>query len=223
MRHRPAIQRLASGLSLALLLLAGCQRASYSFQPPRVSSADVKVSINAAAPALADTAAAAAPSDLRVVGPATARPVAAGHRHLHWRHVRPAVATPVLKKRHQPAFAPRHPEKTRAARALVAPDEPKPYHKGVAFALAVVLGFLCAHLFYLGRNRGGFRYLLFALACATLCFIAVPVGTSAFVGGGLGGAIVALYILLAGLIGLAYTYLNALADGVRILQGKLTR
>ena len=131
----------------------------------------------------------------------------------------------MLEKRHQPAFAPRHPEKTLAspARVLTAPDDPNPYHKGVAFALAVVLGFLGAHLFYLGRKRDGFRYLLFSLACATLCFIAVPVGTSAFVGGGLGGAVVALYILLAGLIGLAYTYLNALADGVRILQGKLRR
>jgi TM2 domain-containing membrane protein YozV len=137
--------------------------------------------------------------------------------------LRQAMATPVLEKRHQPALVPRHPEKTLTARALAVPDDPKPYHKGVAFALAVVLGFLGAHLFYLGRNRDGFRYLLFSLACATLCFIAVPVGTSAFVGGGLGGLIVALYILLAGLTGIAYTYLNALADGVRILQGKLRR
>jgi TM2 domain-containing membrane protein YozV len=218
MRFLFTIQRWASGLVLAMGLLAGCQRAGYSFQVPPAAP------VQASAPIGADTA--GAKSDFRAGGTATARPPAGaaavarrtGRRRGHPAAVRPAA---VAKKHHPLALASRHLTKT--ARIPTAPDDPKPYHKGTAFALAVVLGLLGAHQFYLRRNDYAWRYLLFTLACVALCLVAVPLANSAFVGGGLGGFAVALYLLVAGFAGLGYAYLHVLVDAVRILQGKLTR
>lgn len=220
MRLLLTIQRLATGLVLAIGLLAGCQRSSYSFQGPPAATIQAGAAVSAGP--------VAAKGNLQAIGTVAVRPLVAvavraqraGQRRAH-PAPRPAVAHAVTKKHHPQVLAPH--QLLNTAPPPAAPDEPKPYHKGVAFALAVVLGLLGAHQFYLGRNSDGWYYLLFTLVCVTLCFIAIPLANSAFIGSGVGGFAVALFLLVAGFAGLGYAYLHALVDGVRILQGKLQR
>jgi TM2 domain-containing membrane protein YozV len=219
MRFLFTIQRLVIGLVLACMLLAGCQRASYSFQLPPATP------VRASAAVSANTVAVLA-EDFRVVSATAVRMpsgLVAKRRHIsrHKRLVmpRPAGVESVSKKQYRPAITQRQPKKTKAF--LFPTDDPKPYSKSVAFVLAVVLGLFGAHMFYLGRNGDGFRYLLFALFCATLCLIAMPVAMSVGLGSSVGGFFVLLFLLVAGYGGLALTYLHALDDAVRILRDKL--
>ncbi|SFQ69073.1 TM2 domain-containing protein [Hymenobacter arizonensis] len=99
------------------------------------------------------------------------------------------------------------------------PDPPVRYaRKGVAFALAVVLGFFGAHLFYLGDNRRALWYLLITLAGLALAALAIPIGNLAVFGGGLGAALVAVFFLLLGVGAVLSVYLRALIDGMHILR-----
>ncbi|MDO7846860.1 NINE protein [Hymenobacter sp. M29] len=221
MRFLFTIQYLVSGLVFAMGLLTGCQRAGYSFQarPAAVVSANANVSVDTTV----------ARRDFQAVGTAAIRPLAwaaaeplrAGRRRVHPAAWRPATADTAAKKHHLLALASRRSEKT--APVLAALDDPKPYHKGVAFALAVVLGLLGAHQFYLGRNDDAWHYLLFTLVCVALCLVAIPLANAAFISSALGGFAVALFLLVAGFAGLGYAYLHVLVDAVRILQGKLKR
>ncbi|MCC3152834.1 NINE protein [Hymenobacter sp. BT770] len=104
---------------------------------------------------------------------------------------------------------------------LPAPEPALHYSKGLAVLLAVLFGYLGAHLFYLGDRKPALAYLLTTLACIGLMLIAVPVANSAALGVGMGGAVVGIFLLLLGAGGIAYVYLRALFDGVRILAGGL--
>ncbi|GAB3291107.1 hypothetical protein GCM10027511_04010 [Hymenobacter humi] len=91
--------------------------------------------------------------------------------------------------------------------------------KGVAFALALLLGMFGAHLFYIGDHRRAIRYLLLTLAGAVLMALAIPVANLAFFGGGWGGALVGISMLVLGAGAILSVYIRALQDGVRILIG----
>ncbi|MET4074845.1 TM2 domain-containing protein [Hymenobacter sp. UYCo722] len=99
------------------------------------------------------------------------------------------------------------------------PEQPR--SKGVAVLLAGLLGMFGAHLFYLGNARRASTYLITTLVCIGLVLIAIPVANSAAFGSGIGGAFVGIFLLLLGFGGIAFTYLKALVDGVRILTDSL--
>jgi TM2 domain-containing membrane protein YozV len=98
------------------------------------------------------------------------------------------------------------------------PDPPVRYaRKGVAFALAVLLGFFGAHLFYIGDRRRGLRYLFITLAGIALAALAFPIANLAIFGGGWAGLLVGVTLLVLGAGAILSVYFRALLDGFRIL------
>ena len=98
-----------------------------------------------------------------------------------------------------------------------APEPARYVRKGVAFALALLLGFLGAHLFYIGDRRRALRYLLITLAGAAIIALAFPVANLAFFGGGLGGAFAGIFMLVLGAGAILSVYIRAVQEGVSFL------
>jgi TM2 domain-containing membrane protein YozV len=209
-------------LLVAVGLSSGCQRASYAFQGSPAGPALIKA-INFSA----DTAAPAKAYASRVAISAPPRRFAmrpkggGGPHHGARRATRRAAAAVVGALRSAPEQRADWPSMPPNASGSRPQAEPRPYHKGVAFALAVLLGFTGAHLFYLGNNREGFRRLTFTLIGLALLAIAVPVGMSSAFGAGFGGVVITLYLLIGGLLLIGAMYSHALLDAVLILTGGL--
>lgn len=203
---------------LALLLLGGalggCQRASYAFQPAAVPAGEVAAPpLNAPASVLATPVPATAPlkpSPRRL--PAARKPSV----RLLERGIVMALASPLRPAAQRVAARPHLPL---LPRRVLAPNPgpdpiPAPPSKGVAVLLAVLLGYVGAHLFYLGNRKTAFRYLLTTLLCALLLVIVLvtlPVAASS------GSGFIALFLALLAVAGIALVYFYALLDAIGIL------
>ena len=205
---------------LALLLLGaasgGCQRASYAFRPAAAPAGE------AAAPAPPPGAPASVlATPVPITPPLTPRPrrPPAARKppvRLLERGLVVALASPLRPAAQRVAARPRRPL---LPRRLLAPNPgPDPISvppsKGVAVLLAVLLGYVGAHLFYLGNRRAAFRYLLTTLLCALLLgvvLVTLPVAASS------GSGFIALFLALMAVAGIALVYFFALLDAIGIL------
>lgn len=224
-RHRMTISSFtakpyAVRACLLCLVLGSCQRASYVFQPP----ASFRVPPAEASPP-------AALPDLRFEN---ARPSVARLARLRWHaprarwhrlQPRPVSAQPAasllmpVAKLQPPALRQVGKVAPRPRRAVPGPE--RHFSKGLAVALAVLLGFFGAHLFYLGDRKLARRYLFITLACLAVGALAVPVTKWAALGSGWGGIILGLTLLGAAAAGIVMVYLWSLLDAARILAGGL--
>jgi TM2 domain-containing membrane protein YozV len=107
------------------------------------------------------------------------------------------------------------------AQPLLGPPDDAPVHhrtRGIAFLLAVFLGGMGAHLFYLGYHKRAVTYLMVSLAGGLLLFVGL-VGLLLSVFGSVGGAYLAA--LLVGTILLSAVSLLTVVDAIRILTNDL--
>jgi hypothetical protein len=206
---------------LALLLVAGlsnCQRAAYQFQPLAATPYQVP----------------APPADsLRVVSevPASVSSLASVQPRRAYRRASAALGVGL-----QPALSqatrllnPLHRLRAVAAVAPVLnkmrpspgpPDDAQLHHRtrGIAFLLAIFLGGIGAHLFYLGYHKRAVTYLMVSLAGGLLLFVGA-VGLLLAIFSSVGGAYLAA--LLVGTILLAAISLLATVDAIRIITNDL--
>ncbi|WP_426059721.1 NINE protein [Hymenobacter sp. B1770] len=197
-------------------LMGSCQRASYHFQAGAVTSQAIVV-----APEIVNRSTSSVPVHLAEKVEAQVRKKAflttSRTRPAHKTRSTSAVASgprkTLLLKQHAMLS-----KRLANAAGQQEPDPPVRYaRRGVAFALAVLLGFFGAHLFYIGDNRRATRYLLITLAGVALSALAFPIASLAVFGGGLGGSLVAIFLLLLGGGAILSVYFRALMDGFGIL------
>lgn len=214
--------------NITLMLLVGlnsCQRASYSFQPVTGT-----ISVLTEAVVSVSTLASVADAAPRRASVGTAKP-AAGMSACPKNHRKPATRAANRTITFRPAqtcglnsanyLRQAYSHCRVSQKKMTQPTPEQPRSKGVAVLLAVLLGMFGAHLFYLGNSRRALTYLITTLICIGLILIAIPVANSAVFGSGIGGVFVGICLLLLGLGGIAFTYLKALFDGVRILTNSL--
>jgi hypothetical protein len=107
------------------------------------------------------------------------------------------------------------------ARTLPGPRDDAPLHhrtRGIAFLLAIFLGGIGAHLFYLGYHKRAVTYLMVSLAGGLLLFVGL-VGLLLSIFSSVGGAYLAA--LLIGTILLSVVSVLAVVDAIRILTNDL--
>ena len=205
------MQQLLIGLLVLGGALGGCQRASYSFQPPALAETAAPVALALASTVIPIPPAPAAPEteavrkrqirrpDVRkpIAGLAKRGTVAAGRQRLQ-------TARQYVPSRRL-ALPPRQ--------ALAPEPTPTTPNKWLAVALAVLFGVFGAHLFYLGNRRGAIGYLAATLLCVGL--IALLLATLPASSMGAGFAI--LFVVCMAAVGIGLVYVRALVDAVRII------
>ena len=206
-------------LSLALSgLLCSCHRASYQFQVGGSLEQSEAVSpvIPAGKGAVLGVAGVAPQSRQNV------RPTSFQKRPPHRLKSATAAAqapvlTLLLKQDSRRAIK-------RLLQAISPPDPTPPAgqrSKAVAIVLAVLLGSLGAHLFYLGHRRRAIVYLLVTLAGVGLLASAIPIGAALGGSSAIGSVLVAATVLITGLSAILIVYFKALFDIPRIASDSL--
>lgn len=206
-----SIRSLFMSLAIFCGVISSCQRASYSFQPP--VSVPPKAAVVPRASTLASTTIAPVPmavawpkkisrhrSPLRAARKPVVRLIEQGRIVAPDWQLRPArlpVTSPTLAKTPRQAPAPD---------PIAAPPS-----KLVAVVLAVLLGYLGAHLFYLGQRRRAFSYLIGTLLCVALIAVLLAMLPT------MGDGFFILFLLVMGVAGIATVYLHALLDAVLII------
>jgi TM2 domain-containing membrane protein YozV len=201
--------------TLVLLLavsLGACQRATYQFQ--QLAATPYQVPSRTLLPdSLLTISEVLAPTPVR----AAARPRRARHSALFSLVGKVSQANRLVKLPRVAATAPvayRH-----SAPQPLPTDEPLHHRtRGTAFLLALFLGGIGSHLFYLGYHKQAVTYLLLTLAGGLLFFIgAVGLLLTLFSSGG--GAYV--LALLLGAVLLSVVSALAVIDAIRILTDNL--
>lgn len=200
---------------LALLTFGACQRASYSFQ---ASTSAMPLS-PVGTPAIVAPAAVPSPG-----GPA--HRLATGRlRRQRPSAIRRHVSTPLVCVQRLPLLARQIVLLPRAASRPAPGQEPAPgaspathrRTKGIALLLALLLGGIGGHLFYLGYYGRGAAYLAATVAGFLLLVVALIGSIATLYGGGAGF----MGLAIAGVILSSVVSVLTLIDMVRIITGDL--
>lgn len=211
------VGRYALGACLLCLVLSSCQRASYVFQPPQriqVPQAEESPPVAFSRERFPKVRPPAA-SIARFRRPASnARPHRPPRRptscqRVAIRLVPGAKLQPLSLRWVRPEVA---------AQRLEVPAPGRHFSKGLAVALAILLGIFGAHLFYLGDRYRARRCLFITLACLAVAALGASVVALSVSWAGLS---LGLALLIGGAAGLVMVYLWALLDAARILGGGL--
>ena len=222
------IRQNATCLSV-LCAISGCGRASYVFKPDALAYHGTAPEVIVVAPAEA-AATSGIPAATLVPEMMPHLPRQIHHRHAAGRTIRDlrplfrhSVRVAAGSEKTQVASAkrmqPNAPRKAISHQSSSLSTSPRHRSRAVAVILAVLLGVLGAHLFYLGYHGQALRNLLFTLVGVTLGLLAIPIANVA--GSGLGGALIGVAVLCSGVGVVAAIFVSSLVDAVRILTNDI--